>query len=156
MLKFSFPAACVLSLLAAGIVVGAAGCHTEAPTPDTHGAPRGHNPRAEVGAGLEVDGYPVIVRVVGRHQTITVTAGPECPLYTAETTDGKLLVASATLEQLRSEHPEVYRQLNPSVAEESDADNGGAQNASDASNPESTGPSSAGLDASMLLMSADW
>src|SRR5687767_4022358 len=52
---------------------------------------------------------PVIVRLVGQHQTITVTSGPSGPLYTAQTDDGQLIVANATLEELRLTHPEVYR-----------------------------------------------
>ena len=103
------------TLLAAGVVVTSLACHSEAPTPSRHGAPHKGSPTG----AITPDNYPVIVRVVGRHQTITVTAGPECPLYSAATNDGKALVASATLEQLRQDHPDLYQQIEPSLAVES-------------------------------------
>lgn len=58
----------------------------------------------------------VIVRVVGRHQTITATAGPAGPLYTATSADGTTIVANATLDELRDLHPDVYQQLVPATA----------------------------------------
>jgi hypothetical protein len=97
----------------------------------------------------------VIVRVVGRHQTITVTAGPTGPLYSAATNDGKLLVAAATLERLREEHPEIYRQIEPSMAVEGQ-DRDGARQAGDRSTKKSRGEAASGAaDAPMMLMSAD-
>ena len=60
--------------------------------------------------------YPLIVRIVSRDQTITITAGPHGSLYTAATSNGKILVANATLDQLRTVHPDVYRQVNKVVA----------------------------------------
>lgn len=59
---------------------------------------------------------PVIVRLVGRHQTITVTSGPAGALYSAQTATGKMIVANATLDELRTDHPEVYRLLEPGIA----------------------------------------
>lgn len=59
---------------------------------------------------------PVIVRLVGRHETITVTSSPNGPLYTAQTSNGETLVANATLDELKAEHPEIYRLLEPGVA----------------------------------------
>src|SRR5437868_8467096 len=108
----SFTAA---SLLAAVVVVTSLACHSEAPTPARHGAPRKLSPTGMAPS----EQFPVIVRVVGRHQTITVTAGPDCPLYSAATDDGKTLVAGATLEQLRQTQPDLYRQIEPSLAVES-------------------------------------
>jgi hypothetical protein len=108
----------VLSLVAAGGALTSLACHSEAPTPSRHAAPRGRNPSAAATAPE----YPVIVRIVGRHQTITVTAGPGAPLYSAATSDGKVLVAAATLEQLRDRHPDLYRQLDPSLATEPKGD----------------------------------
>ena len=74
-------------------------------------------PAAAVVAALQHE-PPVIVRLVNRHQTITITAGPRGvgPLYSAVTADGKVLVSRATLQELRSEHPEIYRQIQPGVA----------------------------------------
>jgi hypothetical protein len=122
--------ALTLSLLAVGVLVTSLACHTDAPTPATHGAPRKRSPTASA----DTDAYPVIVRVVGRHQAITVTAGPKCPLYSASTTDGKLLVANATLDQLRNEHPDLYQQLDPTLALEPE-NNGAARQAAETSKP---------------------
>ena len=63
---------------------------------------------------------PVIVHLVGQHQKITVTSGPDGPLYTARTTAGRTLVANATLKQLREQHPEVYRLVEPTMAVHAD------------------------------------
>ena len=142
-----------LAVLAAGLLVGALACTNDAPTPDTHGAPRRKNPRAEAVHAL--DGNPVIVRVVGRHQTITVTASPNGPLYTAATNDGRVLVAAATIERLRTEHPEIYRQLEPSMAVEAQ-DRDGARQAGDRSGGKSHAEAASGAaDAPVMLMSAD-
>lgn len=65
---------------------------------------------------------PLIVKLVGRAQTITVTAGPSGPLYSAVTTSGKVLVSNATLEQLRSDFPEIYHQIAPATAEARELD----------------------------------
>jgi hypothetical protein len=62
--------------------------------------------------------YPVIVRIVGRAQTVTVSAGPECALYSVKSPDGKVLVSQATLDELRARHPEVFRWIQPMVANE--------------------------------------
>jgi hypothetical protein len=66
--------------------------------------------------------YPVIVRMVARNSTITITAGPRGPLYSAATSSGQSLVSNATLEQLRSDHPDVYRQVEPTLALDARAD----------------------------------
>jgi hypothetical protein len=67
---------------------------------------------------------PVIVRLVGQHQIVTVTSGPDGPLYTAQTTDGRTLVANATLAQLRTENPDVYRFIEPAMAADASVDGG--------------------------------
>jgi hypothetical protein len=65
---------------------------------------------------------PVIVHLVGQHQAMTVTSGPDGPLYTAKTADGQPIVANATLQQLREQHPEVYRFVEPTMAVRADTD----------------------------------
>jgi hypothetical protein len=67
--------------------------------------------------------YPVIVRLVGRHYTVTACSGPDGVLYDAERADGRLLVARASLEELRLDHPEVYQQILPAVATQGDGAN---------------------------------
>jgi hypothetical protein len=105
-------------LLSAAVLTAAfaaAGCasHRTAPTARPTQAPA---TRAD-------SEYPVIVRLVGRHYTVTACSGPDGVLYDAEQADGRLLVARATLEELRHEHPQVYRQILPAVATQGDGAN---------------------------------
>ena len=65
---------------------------------------------------------PVIVRLVGQHQEVVVTSGPDGPLYSARASDGRMLVANATLEELRVHHPDVYQFVEPGVAVHADLD----------------------------------
>ena len=76
-------------------------------------------------AAAEAPEGPVIVRLVGQHQAITVTSSPHGPLYTAQTADGQTIVANATLDELRTDHPEIYRFVEPSLAADASV-NGGA------------------------------
>jgi type IV pilus biogenesis protein CpaD/CtpE len=70
---------------------------------------------------------PVIVRLVGQHQTVTVTSSPDGPLYTAQTSDGRTIVANATLAELRRDNPEVYRSIEPALAADARVDGGAAR-----------------------------
>lgn len=64
---------------------------------------------------------PLIVRLVSRNQTITVTAGPTGPLYSQSDATGHVTVKPATLQELRAEHPDLYRQVQPATAYQLDA-----------------------------------
>ena len=75
-------------------------------------------------AAAEAPEGPVIVRLVGQHQSITVTSGPDGPLYTAQTADGQTIVANASLAELRVNHPEVYHFIEPSLAADASVDGG--------------------------------
>lgn len=57
--------------------------------------------------------YPIIVRIVSPSQSITVSAGPFGPLYSA---DGNHAFTNLTLEQVRASQPETYRRLQPAQA----------------------------------------
>jgi hypothetical protein len=87
----------------------AAGCAHRSPQAAKAARPTAEEPRG-----------PVIVHLVGQHQKITITSGPDGPLYTARTTDGHTLVANATLKELREQHPEVYRLVEPTMAVHAD------------------------------------
>jgi hypothetical protein len=63
-----------------------------------------------------VDGKPVIVHLVSRDHVVSVTAGPQGPLYSAKTKEGAMVASGVTLQQLREEHPDVYRQLHPAIS----------------------------------------
>lgn len=117
-----------LPLTAAAMMLGTASCATrpqeapEAQRPVVRAAPRG----AE---------HPVIVRLVGRRYAITCSSSPAGPVYTAATHDGEVVVANATLLELRDRHPEIYEQVVPGIAEHADrrADRGSRPIESDAS-----------------------
>lgn len=64
---------------------------------------------------------PLIVRLVSRNHTITVTAGPSGPLYSQSDATGHLMVKPATLQELRVQHPDLYRQVQPATAYQLDA-----------------------------------
>ena len=68
-----------------------------------------------------VDGRPVIVHLVSRDHVVSVTAGPNGPLYSAKTKDGEMVASGLTLEQLREEHPDVYRRLHPAMSADASA-----------------------------------
>ena len=64
---------------------------------------------------------PVIVHLVSRHQALTVTSSPSGPRYSARASNGTPIVANATLDELRTDHPEIYRLLHPGVAADAGA-----------------------------------
>src|SRR5437016_949470 len=58
-----------------------------------------------------------IVRLVGRHDTIIVTAGRAGPLYSVSDPNGKILIADATLDELRDAHPASYKQIKSALVD---------------------------------------
>ena len=56
---------------------------------------------------------PIIVRLVSRHQTITITAGQGGALYTVVDASGRTIISRATLDQLRVTDSEIYRMIAP-------------------------------------------
>jgi hypothetical protein len=60
--------------------------------------------------------YPVIVRLVSRSDEITITAGPNGPLYTATLSDGTHAFTNLSLEDLRNQQPAIYRQVHPAMS----------------------------------------
>ena len=61
--------------------------------------------------------YLVIVHLAGRNQMITISAGPNGPLYSARTRAGAALFSNVTLNELRARHPDIYCQIDPAFAE---------------------------------------
>ena len=55
----------------------------------------------------------VIVRLVGRRQTVTVLAGHRQSLYSVTDASGHEVVSRATLEELRLRNPDAYRLVQP-------------------------------------------
>lgn len=79
------------------------------------GCAKQNAPQARVSRDEKPQG-PEIVRLVGQHQTVIVTSGPNGPLYSAQTSAGDTIVANATIEELRNAHPDIYRFVDPTVA----------------------------------------
>ena len=67
-------------------------------------------------AGLGTPEHRVIVRLVGRNQVLTVSSGPNGPVYSVADTRGRTTLAFATLDELRDKHPELYQQIRGTVA----------------------------------------
>jgi hypothetical protein len=116
-------------LAVAGILL--AGCATR--------QPQASRVAAAPTAAVEPQG-PVIVSLVGQHQTIIITSGPEGPLYSAKTADGQPIVANASLKKLREEYPDVYRFVEPTMAVHADVRSA----VPDSSRRSVTGPQSSG------------
>ena len=76
-------------------------------------------PRTPSAASFVPRSYPVITRLVSRSQTITISAGPDCPLYSATLANGTRVVANLTLEELHDQQPALYRQVQPGIAVDS-------------------------------------
>jgi hypothetical protein len=64
---------------------------------------------------------PVIVRLVSRHYTVVVSAGPKSPVYTIHSAAGDLLASNVTLDQLRQTRVDLYDQLAPLISPEGSA-----------------------------------
>ena len=72
-------------------------------------APQSAPPKVEAPAAK-----PVIVKLVGRHETITVHSGGRLSVHDA---GGKLVAHEVTREELRRTHPEIYQRMDPALAE---------------------------------------
>ena len=57
----------------------------------------------------------VIVRLVGRRNTVTILAGTNGPQYSVTDPAGRTVVSRASLQELRTLHPEAYRLVQPDV-----------------------------------------
>lgn len=61
-------------------------------------------------------GQRVIVRMVGRNQTLTVGSTAHGLVYSVADASGNMLLNAGTLEQLRVKHPQLWRQVQTGVA----------------------------------------
>ena len=59
---------------------------------------------------------PAVLQIEGRGRTIEVLSGPDGLLYRVRAADGRVLVPPVDLRQLRTEHPDIYRQINTTYA----------------------------------------
>jgi hypothetical protein len=57
----------------------------------------------------------VIVRLVARHNEISIVSTPQGVRYSAFDKQGKMLISKATLDELKAQHPNVYKLLYPTI-----------------------------------------
>jgi hypothetical protein len=61
-----------------------------------------------------------IVRLASQHNDISVIATDRGVRYSAIDKSGRVLVSNATLDDLKQQHPDLYRQLAPATCDASD------------------------------------
>lgn len=61
---------------------------------------------------------PVIISIVGRHQTVIIQSSPRGPLYTVTGKHGDSIVRHVTLHELQQAHPQIFQQIKHYRAEE--------------------------------------
>lgn len=69
---------------------------------------------AQVAAAPAPDGK-VIVRLASRHSDISVLSTAKGVRYSAIDKSGRILVTQATLDELKDNHPDLYRVLAPAL-----------------------------------------
>jgi hypothetical protein len=68
-------------------------------------------------AGLGTPDHRIIVRLVSRNQVLTVSSGGSTgPVYSVADKEGRVMLTHATLDDLRVRHPDLYRQIETTVA----------------------------------------
>lgn len=60
--------------------------------------------------------HPMIVRLVGRDDMITIYSGPAGPLYTVADSTGRVLVSEMTIPEMKKARPDLYDRLFPAMA----------------------------------------
>ena len=76
----------------------------------------GRLPSPAESSSAEAPANPIIVRLVRRHDIITITAGSHMPLYTVAEDSGRVLVSEMSMPQLKTTRPDLYEQISPAVA----------------------------------------
>ena len=64
------------------------------------------------------------MRLVGRDKEVTICSSPEGPVFSAATKSGEVLVTHVSLEELRENHPALYRFVHPALVARADDDAG--------------------------------
>ena len=121
------------SLLLASIVsIGLAGC-TGKPSPnkpnattapqgveaETASAETASDPADRMGATVQKpQGKPsiTIVTLKGREHTITIYSAPDGPRFTVATVDGKVMADQLSADEMRQQHPGIYKTYKSSFA----------------------------------------
>ena len=58
---------------------------------------------------------PVICRLVGREQTLTISAAPQGSVYSVQDTAGNMLLSYANRDELRVQFPVLSHQLDSAI-----------------------------------------
>ena len=66
---------------------------------------------------------PVIGYIEKNNCTITIKAGAKGPIYSAKSSDGKVMFENLSVEQMRAQNPELHDFLKTAVAKGSEAGN---------------------------------
>jgi hypothetical protein len=61
-----------------------------------------------------------IVRLVGQRGAITISSTAGGPRYSASDARGGSICTNLTIEQLRANQPEIYKQVNPAICVDAD------------------------------------
>ena len=80
------------------------------------GTPQPERPATAATKVAPASDFPVIGYLEKRGQTITIKAGPKGPVYSAKTTEGKILFENLSIEQLRAQAPELHEFFKTAVA----------------------------------------
>src|SRR5436190_511096 len=87
------------------------GCASKPPAPAPAPAP----PQARLS-------NPVIVKLVSRKQTVTVTSGPNGPLYAVTDAAGREILAPMPLNEIANRDPVLYGEIKSALASDASAD----------------------------------
>src|SRR5438270_838364 len=100
-------------VLVVGFGLAVTGCGHHSTSPATATVSKVASP---VSASRYDGGNPVIVRMMGRGKSLTVSATGHGPVYSVSDGDGRLLLTRGSLDDLERGYPELYRQMNWGVA----------------------------------------
>jgi hypothetical protein len=112
--KESFLFGCMIVVALAGCAIADDKAGQQRQT--QRGTPQAERPAAAVTKVAPASDFPVVGYLEGRGQTITIKAGPKGPVYSAKTTEGKVLFENLSAEQLRAQAPELYQFIKTAVA----------------------------------------
>ena len=79
--------------------------------------PASPQPERDAPTATAAADLPAVLQIEGRQRTIEVLAGPDGLLYRVRAADGRVLVPPADLRQLRTEHPDIYHEINTTYAD---------------------------------------
>src|SRR5581483_5041366 len=79
-------------------------------------APR-ETPSPSAKATSKSEPYPVIGYLEKRERVITIKSGPQGPVYSVATKEGKVLFENLSTEQLRAQAPEIHSLIKSSIAD---------------------------------------